>query len=396
MNILFISDVFFPRVNGVSTSIQTFKEDLIKLGHSVHLICPYYHDEKKIKSITRIKSKSIFFDPEDHLMSWNELKKLIPWIKLQKFDVIHSHTPFIAHFFGKKISKLLNIPMIETYHTSFEDYLHLYVPMLPEIFARFISRNIAKYICNDCEGVISPSGQMKDILLKYKIKKPIEIIPTGLTQKSFIQKDRYVFRSIHKIDENDDLLLFVGRVAHEKNIDFLLHAFKEIIQHKAKTKFLITGEGPAFDHIKNLIKQLGLQNNVILTGYLDPEYELLNCYAAADLFIFASKTETQGLVLIEAMAQGLPIVALAENGTKSILINNPGAKISQDNYEQFAEDCINVLDNKKLRALRSKKAKIEAQNKWASIIQTEKLVTFYYSIINDYQKGKLINEPIKA
>ena len=111
MKILFISDVFFPRVNGVSTSIQTFKEDLIKLGHTVHLICPLYRDEKKITTITRIKSKSIFFDPEDHLMSGKHLKKITPWIKKQKFDIIHSHTPFVAHFYAKKLSKILKIPL---------------------------------------------------------------------------------------------------------------------------------------------------------------------------------------------------------------------------------------------------------------------------------------------
>ena len=395
MKILFISDVFFPRVNGVSTSIQTFKEDLIKLGHTVHLICPLYRDEKKITTITRIKSKSIFFDPEDHLMSGKHLKKITPWIKKQKFDIIHSHTPFVAHFYAKKLSKILKIPFVETYHTSFEDYLHLYMPFLPESFARFLSRNIAKFICNHCDGLISQSEQMKDILVNYKIKKPIEIIPTGLHQRSFTQKDRYIFRNLNKIDENDNLLLFVGRVAHEKNIDFLLYAFEEILKYKENAKFLITGEGPALDHIKNLIKQLGLQKNVILTGYLDPECELLNCYATANLFIFASKTETQGLVLIEAMAQGLPIVALAENGTKSILVNNPGAIISKDNYEQFAQDCIRLLNDKKLLTTMSQKGKYEAQRKWTSIAQTEKLTSFYTTTINNFHNLKLLKEAIK-
>ncbi|MGA1512925.1 MAG: glycosyltransferase [Methylophilaceae bacterium] len=396
MKILFISDVFFPRVNGVSTSIQTFKEDLKKLGHTVHLICPSYHDEKKINTISRVKSKSIFFDPEDHLMSWFELRKLTPWIKKQNFDIIHSHTPFISHFYAKRLSRLLKVPLIETYHTSFEDYLHLYIPFLPEKIARFLSRNIAKFICNHCDGIVSPSSQMKEILLTYKINKPIEIIPTGLHEKSFTQKDKYFFRNINGIDQNDNLLLFVGRVAHEKNIDFLLYSFKEIIKHKDNTKFLITGEGPALDHIKNLIKQLGLQKNVILTGYLDPDYELLNCYASADLFIFASKTETQGLVLIEAMAQGLPIVALAENGTKSILINNPGAIISSDNYELFAKDCIRLLENKKQLTLMSNNGKAEAQKKWTSMIQAEKLLSFYSSIIDDYQNCRLTKNVIKA
>jgi len=162
MKILFLSDVYFPRVNGVSTSINVFKNDLIKLGHEVHLICPSYNEINMDKTVTTIKSKPIFFDPEDHLMSWTELNKKTEWIKKQKFDLIHIQTPFIAHYYGKKLSKILNIPIVETYHTSFEDYLHLYMPILPESFARWLSRNIAKYLCNHCQGIISPSEQLKE------------------------------------------------------------------------------------------------------------------------------------------------------------------------------------------------------------------------------------------
>ena len=396
MKILFLSDVYFPRVNGVSTSINVFKNDLIKLGHEVHLICPSYNETNTDKTVTTIKSKPIFFDPEDHLMSWTELNKKTEWIKKQKFDLIHIQTPFIAHYYGKKLSKILNIPIVETYHTSFEDYLHLYMPILPESFARWLSRNIAKYLCNHCNGIISPSEQLKETLKNYRVTKPIKVVPTGLPDKSFKKTNKYSFRKLYNISPNDPLLLFVGRVAHEKNIDFLLHAFKYIAKENKSIKFLITGEGPAFEHIQKLIKNLNLEHSVILTGYLEADQELLNCYASSDMFIFSSKTETQGLVLIEAMAQGLPIVALAENGTKSILENNPGAIIAKDDPKEFAKTCLTLLNNKKKLSQMSMKAKKEAKQKWGSVVQTEKLIALYEEVVDDFSTDKPNNKLLAA
>jgi 1,2-diacylglycerol 3-alpha-glucosyltransferase len=396
MKILFLSDVYFPRVNGVSTSINVFKNDLIKLGHEVHLICPSYNEINMDKTVTTIKSKPIFFDPEDHLMSWTELNKKTEWIKKQKFDLIHIQTPFIAHYYGKKLSKILNIPIVETYHTSFEDYLHLYMPILPESFARWLSRNIAKYLCNHCQGIISPSEQLKETLKNYRVTKPIKVVPTGLPDKSFKKTNKYSFRKLYNISPNDPLLLFVGRVAHEKNIDFLLHAFKYIAKENKSIKFLITGEGPAFEHIQKLIKNLNLEHSVILTGYLEADQELLNCYASSDMFIFSSKTETQGLVLIEAMAQGLPIVALAENGTKSILENNPGAIIAKDDPKEFAKTCLTLLNNKKKLSQMSMKAKKEAKQKWGSVVQTEKLIALYEEVVDDFSTDKPNNKLLAA
>ena len=149
MNILLISDVYFPRVNGVSTSICTFTEQLQKLGHSVHLIAPDYgpktaDDAMAEKWITRVPARSIYFDPEDKLMKYGEIIKLIPKLKQMRFDLVHIHTPFIAHFAGLKIAKKLALPVLETYHTFFEDYLHHYLPWIPTFAAKNLARFISK------------------------------------------------------------------------------------------------------------------------------------------------------------------------------------------------------------------------------------------------------------
>ena len=141
MNILLISDVYFPRVNGVSTSIRTFTQQLQKMGHSVHLIAPDYGVTTEDEAwITRVPARAIYFDPEDKLMKYAEVLKLSAKLQSMQFDILHIHTPFIAHYAGLKLAKALNIPSLETYHTFFEDYLHHYLPWIPQFAAREIGR----------------------------------------------------------------------------------------------------------------------------------------------------------------------------------------------------------------------------------------------------------------
>lgn len=386
MKILFISDVYFPRVNGVSTSIKTFMDDLLNQGHQIHLIAPrYFLNEDSLKhekNITRISSKPIFFDPEDHLMKYSELMKTVDWIIKQKFDLIHIQTPFIAHFFGRKLSKLTGVPTVETYHTSFEDYLHLYLPWFPEILARKLSKLIAKKLCNSVDAVISPSKQMADILKEYGITKEIKVLPTGLPQQYFKKTESSIVAERYNLPKDKKILLYVGRVAHEKNIDFLLKAFKEITKKLSDYCLVITGEGPAEEHIHKMTSKLGLSKSVQFIGYLDKDTELLMIYQLADLFVFASKTETQGLVLLEAMAQGTPVVSIAELGTKSILENNMGAIISKDDPVDFATKCINVLSDKALYEKMSKEAIIYVKKNWSSSEIAANLSSYYQALVD--------------
>ena len=195
MNILFISDVFFPRVNGVSTSINTFARELKALGHKVTLIAPSYSsDDKDEDWIVRVPSHKIYFDPEDRLMNFRKLKAILPWIKERNFDVIHIHTPFTAHYVGIHFGKKLGIPVIETYHTFFEDYLHHYLPFIPQFISRKLARTISRRQCNAVDGIVSPSKPMLDVLKQYGIKTPAEVVATGLDDSSFAKADDKYFR----------------------------------------------------------------------------------------------------------------------------------------------------------------------------------------------------------
>lgn len=388
MNILFISDVFFPRVNGVSTSINTFATELRALGHQVTLIAPSYTDEDKQEEwIVRVPSHKIYFDPEDRLMNFGKLKGLLPWIRGKHFDVIHIHTPFTAHYVGIHFGKKLDIPVVETYHTFFEDYLHHYLPFIPQFISRKLARTISRRQCNAVDGIVSPSKPMLDVLKQYGIKTSAEVVATGLDDSSFANVDGEHFRMSHDIPLTQPMLLFVGRVAHEKNIGFLLEMHVELIKNHPDALLVITGEGPAEESIKQSIEKLGISNKVRMIGYLDRGHELIACYKAADIFVFASKSETQGLVLLEAMAQGTAVVAIAELGTKSILIEGEGVLIAKDDINDFADKVSILLSDAPKRQMIGEKGRQYAQEKWTAGILAKKVAKFYKSAIN--QKSSL-------
>ena len=388
MKILFISDVYYPRINGVSTSIKSFKENLEQLGHDVSLIAPEYRNHLcSEKWIKRVSSFQVPYDPEDRLMNYFELKKLKKWVESEKFDLIHIHTPFMAHYFGLNLRKTLSIPCIETYHTFFEDYLHHYIPWLPEKFGRLFARWVSRRQCNSVDGVVVPSKPMLDVLTQYGIDKPMSVIPTGIDKHFLTKRNSDVFKLNYQLPINKKILLYVGRVAKEKNIEFLLHVVKNISREYKDILLLITGEGPADKDLDLKIKELGIYEFVKRLPYLDRGNELPQCYSAADVFVFSSKSETQGIVPLEAMAQGTPVVAIAEMGIASVIKNNEGAFATKDNLEEFVSCVKKLISNDKLHASQSKKAYKYVKENWAASVQAEKVVSFYKASIKHNTKN---------
>ena len=390
MKILLISDVYFPRVNGVSTSIKTFTEQLQMLGHSVHLIVPDYGQDAHVADdeawITRVSARSIYFDPEDKLMKYGEILRLLPMLKTKKFDLIHIHTPFVAHYAGLKLGKLLQLPVVETYHTFFEDYLHHYLPWIPKMAARGLARFISKKQCNQVDAIVAPSQPMLDVLRTYGIKTRAAVIATGLQASSFKEANGDAFREKYGIALQRPMLLYVGRVAHEKNIDFLVRVTQLLVKVMPEALLVITGEGPAEPSLRALVKTLGIEKNVQFIGYLERHTELNACYKAADIFVFASKSETQGLVLLEAMAQGTPVVAIAELGTASILVEGQGAMIAIEDESEFMHKVHALLLNPVHRQHLGERAREYAQNNWSAATQAERMVTFYNEIISKHDQ----------
>ena len=384
MRILMISDVYFPRINGVSTSIKTFREELTRLGHEVTLIAPAYpgHEETD-PDIIRVPSRYLMIDPEDRIMKRKMLSSLKHELSSRQFDILHIQTPFIAHYAGIELSKALNIPRVVTYHTHFEEYLYHYLPFAPKSLMRFSARWFNRQQCNDVDSIIVPSTAMLEVLRKYGIHKPIEIIATGINEHFFNPGDGKRFREKHNIEQERPVIVHIGRVAHEKNIDFLLKMLVELRKTIPDILLVIAGEGPARNHLMNVCQSLGIESNVLFVGYLDRETSLLDCYCAGDAFVFASKTETQGLVLLEAMAQKVPVVSLSVLGTKDILDSGKGVMIAEDNISDFSEKLTTLLNSPDLHKQLSEEA-YEYARTWTSRAFAEKKQNFYEKTIQQY------------
>lgn len=381
MRILMLSDVYFPRINGVSTSIQTFARDLAAMGHEIDLLAPEYSHRTPGPelAIERIPSRYLFFDPEDRMMSGRTIRRMIPTLRSRHYDLVHIQTPFVAHYSGIRIARTLGVPLVETYHTHFEEYLYHYLPWLPARWLRSAARGFTRSQCNQVDAVVVPSSPVQETLLGYGVQTPLQVIPTGLDTQRFRDGNGARFRQAQGIAPDRPLLVHVGRVAHEKNIDFLLHALQRVRVAVPEVLLMIAGEGPARRHLERLARQLGLESSVLFLGYLDRERELLDCYSAGDVFVFASRTETQGLVLLESMALGVPVVALAEMGTKDILAPERGALVAREDPEDFAAKVLQLLQNPGLREALAIDAREYAGN-WDGPVLAQRMLDLYRSL----------------
>jgi glycosyltransferase involved in cell wall biosynthesis len=270
------------------------------------------------------------------------------------------------------------LPLVATYHTFFEDYLHHYVPILPRTIGRFLARRFTLSQCDDVAALIAPSAPMRDALLAYGVQTPVEVLPTGLPAESFQPGDGARFRERFGIEPGRPVVLYVGRVAHEKNIDFLLRMFVRLRERCPEALFVIAGEGPARIHLMSLAQDLEIDRSVRFIGYLERNSELPDCYAAGDAFVFASRTETQGLVLLEAMAQGTPVVSTAELGTRSILKSGCGAFVVPEDEAVFADGVAQAL-NLATDDPRRRQLSAHAET-WASQAMARRLMTFYQKV----------------
>lgn len=389
-----LSDVFFPRVNGVSTSIQTYRTDLLALGHECHLVAPDYpgaDHSSDVEPMQRIASRQVPRDPEDRLFKWRALMDWAARLQPEDVDVVHIQTPFVAHYAGVKIARRLGAPVVETYHTYFEHYLHHYVPALPTALMQYIARRFTVSQCHDVQAVISPSRQMADALRAYGVRTPIEVLPTGLPPGCFAHGNGARFRADHGIAPQRPVALFVGRVAHEKNIDFLIRMLGALRARVPDVLLVIAGEGPAEAHIRQLVAEAGLSEQVKFIGYMDRATTLLNCYRAADVFVFASRTETQGLVLLEALAQGTPVVSTAVMGTVDVLQGVQGGIVVPEDIEVFADATARVLRDPALRETLSAHAREDAA-RWSSKVMAERLLRLYEGVIEaDLSRDRVLS-----
>lgn len=387
LKILKISDVFLPRVNGVSTSIQTFSREFQALGHQVTLIAPEYPVDYQAEfELQRIRSRYLPLDPEDRLMRKAYIQRLLAKLRQQQFDILHIHTPFVAHYQGLWLAEQLELPVIETYHTYFEVYLEQYLKFIPRAWLRMMARHFSRSQCLAINTLVVPTQPMHEVLEGYGLKGRMRVIPTGIPSGQYSGGDRDAFRQQHDIEPQREVLLFVGRAAHEKNIGFLLRMHQQLLKKRPDTLLIIAGEGPALPFLKQHVRHHQLEQQVRFIGYFKNAAQISDCYAAADLFVFASPTETQGLVLLEAMQAGTPVVTTAIMGTAEIMRDGKGGLVAEANETHFAAQVERLLDDKTLY----QQCVVEAQQKaaeWSARAMAKKMLELYTEVIEEHRSS---------
>lgn len=397
LRVLMVSDVCHPRVNGVSTSIETFAGSLARIGIHVSLVAPEYPGDNKAFDMTasgcaevlRMPSRAVPFDPEDRLMHWKGLANLdrrfasaVPQgdTAAHNFDLVHVQTPFAAHYAGMRFARKRQIPCVATYHTHFEEYLFHYIRFLPRAVLRQAARSLAQHQCNALDAVVVPSKPMAETLQSYGVTAPLQVIPTGLPDSQFVRGNGSRFRQHWGIAPTRKIALFVGRAAFEKSIDFLLEATAIARRKQPHLMLVIAGEGPALPALRRQAEALRIEDHVRFVGYLPRHAGLRDCYAAADIFTFASRTETQGLVLLEAMAIGLPVLAIPAMGAAEIIAPARGAVPAAETPAAFADQLANLLNAPERLAAMSDDA-IAFAHEWNADAQAARLASLYRSLL---------------
>ncbi|MDD2586436.1 MAG: glycosyltransferase family 4 protein [Syntrophomonadaceae bacterium] len=365
MKIGIFTDSYKPYTSGVVTSIATFKEELTRLGHNIYIFAPSYPNyEEKEENVYRYYSLPAPTN-RDYTLAIPVYPGMNMLLKKLNLDIIHVQSPFTMGRVGMHYARRHDIPILFTYHTLYSQYAH-YFPVAQDL-AKEVAIKYSNNFCNQCDHVIVPSTEVEEILTKYKIKTPISVIPTGVPIQKFTKGDRNWLQEHFHIPADRKVLLFVGRLTKEKNLEFLIKAFNQVKERKPLTTLVITAQGPIEGELKKLTTELGLslKDDVVFTGAL-PFETLVNVYYSSDLFVFSSMTETQGLVLIEAMAAGLPVVAVRAYGVQDMVDSGKNGLLTECELDEFSDAICHVLNDEDLY----NKFKLNALKKAESLSST--------------------------
>ncbi|WP_117280169.1 glycosyltransferase family 4 protein [Streptococcus intermedius] len=312
MRIGLFTDTYFPQVSGVATSIRTLKTELEKLGHTVFIFTTTDKDVNRYEDWQIIRIPSVpFFAFKDRRIAYRGFSTALEIARQYQLDIIHTQTEFSLGLLGVWIAKELRIPVVHTYHTQYEDYVRYIAKGM--VIRPSMVKYIVRGFMSDLDGVICPSEIVYDLLMKYKVKVEKRVIPTGIELAKFerpeLTKENVAdLREKLGISNQETMLLSLSRVSYEKNIQAVLAALPKVLEENPNVKLVVAGDGPYLSDLKAQAKRLNITDMVIFTGMIAPSETALY-YKAADFFISASTSETQGLTYLESLASGTPIIA---------------------------------------------------------------------------------------
>lgn len=334
MNVWMMTNTYTPFVGGVARSVAAFTRECRKAGHRVLVVAPVYEgapaSEPDVVRIPAIQN----FNGSDFSFALPVPGYLTSYFDECRPDIVHSHHPHLLGNTAVRIASRFNRPLVFTHHTMYEHYLH-YVPAEAGRMREFVISLVTGY-CNLCDCVVAPSRSVAEILGERGVETPIEIIPTGVDVQQYEKGDGAAFRCRHGIPRRAFVAGYVGRLAPEKNLPFLAEAMRAFASRTRRSHFLVVGSGPSSQEIRKVFRDAGLRRRLHLAGSLEGQ-DLVDAYHAMDVFVFASHSETQGMVLTEAMAAGRPVVALDASGVREVVVDGRNGRLldSQD-PEEFA------------------------------------------------------------
>lgn len=345
MRIAIFTDTFLPSINGIVTSVVNSSKKMAKKGHKIYIFTSKTKEHKHINlgrniSIEHFKPVNLIRYPDFQLTLPNP--KIIRRVRKFRPDIIHTHMPSLLGWEAVLCSKIFDIPLVGTYHTLLPDFLE-YLPLPKKInksrITKAITWNYTRRFYNRCDLVTTPSESMKKELVKHKIRSPVRSISNGVDLNIFYPKRK---------KKNGKTIVHIGRISYEKNIDIIIKAFKLLVKKKTDSILLIAGRGPDIDKLKKDAGNL-LNKNIKFLGPI-PHEKLVDIYSSADIFVTASTVETEGLVILEAMACGLPIIGVDKLAIPHIVKHEKNGFIAKVGDEkQIAKYMETLLDDHNLR-----------------------------------------------
>lgn len=336
MNILMMTNTYLPHIGGVARSVEAFSRYYLGQGHQVLIIAPEFpqtpvheHNVVRIPAIQRFNGSDFSVVlPIPHFLG-EKIDAFEP-------DIVHSHHPFLVGSTARLIAKTYNLPLVFTHHTMYEQYSH-YVPGNVETLQRFAVKLATSY-ANMCDQVFAPSESIADILTTRGVNVPIDVVPTGVDLHEFSHGSGAGLRKILGIDDNVFLVGHLGRLAPEKNLEYLTQAVVTFMKNEPRSHFLLVGKGNSEPALGETFRLAGLTQRLHHIGFLEQPF-LSSAYQAMDVFVFSSQSETQGMVLTEAMAVGVPVMALDAPGAREVVLDFKNGRLlsAQTSSDEFAK-----------------------------------------------------------
>lgn len=326
MNIVMLTNTFTPHVGGVARSIEQFTVEYRQRGHRVLVVAPEFNNQPANEvDVVRIPAIQNFNGSDFSVVL--PVSGLLSDI-LDEFqpDLVHSHHPYLLGMTALRIARYRRLPLVFTHHTMYEQYTH-YVPLNSPAFRRFVIE-LATHYANLCDQVFAPSESIAELLQQRGVKAPITVVPTGVDIARFAHGNGTKFRTEQGIADNAFVVGHLGRLAPEKNLAFLANVVAHFLKTNSLAQFLVVGEGPSESIIRAIFDREGLTNRLHVIGILQST-ELADAYHAMDVFAFASKSETQGMVLTEAMAAGVPVIGLDAPGVREVIRDKENGRLLQ-------------------------------------------------------------------